>query len=76
VRRLEKRVHLYDREVHDFVFMRDPEIVRCLEPPSPAPAPDPSTPAGELVAPTPDEPPGEASTSAPVTPTLVLPTTF
>lgn len=29
VRRLEKRVHLYDREVHDFVFMRDPEIMKC-----------------------------------------------
>ena len=32
VRSLEKRVHLYDREVHDFVFMRDPAIVRCLDP--------------------------------------------
>ncbi|MDB4961516.1 MAG: hypothetical protein JWP01_1515 [Myxococcales bacterium] len=31
VRRLEKRVHLYNREVHDFVFMRDPAIVRCLD---------------------------------------------
>jgi hypothetical protein len=30
VRRLEPRVHSYDREVHDFVFMRDPEIMRCL----------------------------------------------
>jgi len=30
VRSLEKRVHLYDRNVHDFVFMRDPAIVRCL----------------------------------------------
>jgi hypothetical protein len=30
VRRLEPRIHAYDREVHDFVFMRDPEIVRCL----------------------------------------------
>ena len=31
VRRLEKRVNVYDREVHDFVFMRDPEILKCLE---------------------------------------------
>jgi hypothetical protein len=31
VRRLERRVQLYDPEVHDFVFMRDPEIVRCLD---------------------------------------------
>ena len=23
-------MNLYDREVHDFVFMRDPAIVRCL----------------------------------------------
>ena len=37
VRRLEKRVDVYNREVHDFVFMRDPEIVRCLEA-SPSPA--------------------------------------
>lgn len=52
VRRLERRVNLYDREVHDFVFMRDPEIVRCLEgeaaPPAPAPVPTPA------VAPAPD----------------------
>jgi hypothetical protein len=37
VRRLEKRVNVYNREVHDFVFMRDPEIVKCLEAPAPAP---------------------------------------
>lgn len=30
VRRLERKVRHYDRDVHDFVFMRDPEIVRCL----------------------------------------------
>ena len=30
VRRLEKRVNLYDREVHDFVFMRDSAILTCL----------------------------------------------
>jgi len=31
VRRLEIRVHTYDPEIHDFVFMRDAEIVRCLQ---------------------------------------------
>jgi hypothetical protein len=30
VRRLEVRVRTYDREVHDFVFMRDPEILKCM----------------------------------------------
>lgn len=37
VRRLEKRVNVYNREVHDFVFMRDPEILRCLETPAASP---------------------------------------
>jgi hypothetical protein len=32
VRRLEIKVRGYDREVHDFVFMRDPEILKCLSP--------------------------------------------
>lgn len=31
VRRLEKRVNVYDREVHDFVFMRDAAILKCLD---------------------------------------------
>lgn len=35
VRRLEVKVRGYDREVHDFVFMRDPEIVKCLTPTPP-----------------------------------------
>ncbi|HET9623847.1 MAG TPA: hypothetical protein VFP84_20890 [Kofleriaceae bacterium] len=30
VRQLEPRVRGYDAEVHDLVFMRDPEIARCL----------------------------------------------
>lgn len=51
VRRLEKRVDTYDRYVHDFVFLRDPEILRCLE--APVPAADPGSPP----APTPDPPP-------------------
>lgn len=33
VRRLEARVRRYDPEVHDFVFLRDPEILRCLQSP-------------------------------------------
>jgi hypothetical protein len=49
VRRLELRVNLYNREIHDFVFMKDPEIVKCLEAPAaapdqtPEPAPEPPT---------------------------------
>jgi len=39
VRRLEIRVRTYDAEVHDFVFMRDPEILKCLSEPVQAPAP-------------------------------------
>lgn len=46
VRRLEKRVNLYNREVHDFVFMKDPEILKCLEAPPPAPSEVPE-PAAE-----------------------------
>lgn len=30
VRRVEKRVSFYDRELHDFVFMRDEAIARCM----------------------------------------------
>jgi hypothetical protein len=33
VRRLEVRVRTYDPEIHDFVFLRDPEIARCLSAP-------------------------------------------
>jgi len=47
VRRLEKRVNLYNREVHDFVFMKDPEILRCLE----EVAPPPGAPASAAVPP-------------------------
>ena len=34
VRRLEVKVAGYDAEVHDLVFMRDPEIVKCLSAPA------------------------------------------
>lgn len=50
VKRLEQRVRTYDPELHDFVFMRDPEIVKCLTAPAPAPAPEPE-PVPEAAAP-------------------------
>ena len=58
VRRLEARVQKYDREIHDFVLMKDPEIVKCLwaptaTPPVPGPAlaPAPPPPPAPAVAP-------------------------
>jgi hypothetical protein len=33
VRRLEVRIRDYDPDIHDFVFLRDPEIARCLPAP-------------------------------------------
>lgn len=36
-RKFEPRVRVYDPNYHDFVFMRDPEILRCL---GHAPAPE------------------------------------
>ncbi|MBS1121494.1 MAG: hypothetical protein H6Q90_3722 [Deltaproteobacteria bacterium] len=44
VRRLEIRVRTYDPELHDFVFLRDPEIAKCLAGPPPELAPVPSVP--------------------------------
>lgn len=35
VRKFEPRVRVYDANYHDFVFMRDPEILRCLDQPRP-----------------------------------------
>jgi hypothetical protein len=32
VRKFEPRVRVYDSNYHDFVFMKDPEILRCLSP--------------------------------------------
>jgi hypothetical protein len=46
VRRVEKRVNFYDRELHDFVFMRDEEIARCMTTPIEAPL-DPADPIAE-----------------------------
>jgi hypothetical protein len=39
VRKFEPRVRVYDSEYHDFVFMKDPEILRCLSPAPIEPAP-------------------------------------
>jgi hypothetical protein len=36
VRRLEPRIRAYDPEVHDFVLLADPEVLRCLQPAEPA----------------------------------------
>jgi hypothetical protein len=59
VRRSERRVHKYDGELHDLVFMRDAEILRCLTAP-----PDGETPKPDGAAPvTPPEPPPEPSPS-------------
>jgi hypothetical protein len=61
VRRLERRVQRYDRVVHDFVFMKDPEILKCLAAP-PAEAP----PSEALSIEPPPAPPTDASpTDAP-----------
>lgn len=43
VRRLEQRVRLYDPEVHDFVFMRDPEIQKCYAAVGPSTSPPTSS---------------------------------
>jgi hypothetical protein len=58
VRHIETRVRVYDREFHDFVFMRDPEIVKCMSLPSGVtkpvePVPEEPSQAVE----TPDDPP-------------------
>jgi hypothetical protein len=42
VQRIEIRVRDYDREIHDFVFMRDPEIAKCMTDGEPVPASVPS----------------------------------
>ncbi len=57
VRRLERRVQRYDRVVHDFVFMKDPEILKCLATPADAPPAEPT--------PTPDAPPAELAPAEP-----------
>lgn len=73
VRKYERRVHLYDPEVHDFVFMRDPEILRCLdtslgEAPPPASEPSDALPVvpRTLVNDPPSVPPAPVPTPPPV----------
>lgn len=79
VRRLEKRVNVYDRVVHDFVFMRDVAILTCLggappgleagaaeEASSPLPLTDSTAaPGGDPANPPPPLPPAEATPPAP-----------
>nr|MBA3456620.1 hypothetical protein [Deltaproteobacteria bacterium] len=60
VRRLEKRVNVYDREVHDFVFMRDAAILKCL-----GVTPALETEATAPTSPLPLTPPGETDTPSP-----------
>lgn len=45
VRRLEVRVQKYDRDVHDGMFMKDTEILKCLNAPPAAPAPETEAPS-------------------------------
>jgi hypothetical protein len=54
VRRVEKRVNFYDRELHDFVFMRDEAIAKCMTALS---VPTEAPPFEPLVPPAVDEPP-------------------
>jgi len=65
VRRLEPRVQQYDRVFHDLVFMKDPEILKCLRTPDPAESP-PGSPQAESPPGSPAEspPPGSPSPSS------------
>jgi hypothetical protein len=54
VRHIETRVRVYDRDFHDFVFMRDSEIQKCLAAPPAEPEPNVPTPL-----PKPEAPPVE-----------------
>lgn len=47
VKKFEPRVKIYDASYHDDVFMRDPDIRRCLAPPVPALVEEPAIPAPE-----------------------------
>lgn len=68
VRRLEVRVQKYDRDVHDGMFMKDPEILKCLTAPPDAPPPETEAPAPDAPgSDTPDAP--DAPAPAPDVPT-------
>ncbi|HSK04878.1 MAG TPA: hypothetical protein VK932_26695 [Kofleriaceae bacterium] len=60
VRRLERRVHRYDRVVHDFVFMKDPEILKCLATPPGAPPSEALPSAAPSDSPPSDSPPADS----------------
>lgn len=66
VRRLEARVHRYDAAVHDVIFMRDPEILRCLGQPAPESGLFPSEQPGP-----PDPTPVVRPDPTPIVPPLV-----
>ncbi len=81
VRRLEKRVNVYDREVHDFVFMRDLAILKCLGGATfglePGAAEFPASPLALPVADAPldaNSTPADPADPAPPPPTLPPPT--
>jgi len=64
VRRLEPRVQQYDRVFHDLVFMKDPEIVKCLRTPDPAESPPGSPAESQPGSPAESPPPGSPSPSS------------
>ncbi len=65
VRRVEKRVSFYDRELHDFVFMRDEEIAKCMN--------APLAPLGPVEHTTPVEPEPIESPSPDLAPPVLAP---
>ena len=69
VRRVEKRVFVYDRELHDFVFLRDEAIAACM---SAANAPTPPEATGNALplAPTAIDPAGDQPPSTIPPPTI------
>lgn len=74
VRRLEKRVNVYDREVHDFVFMRDAAILQCLGGATPGLEPGAAEPpSSPLPLTDPDAPPAANSPADPANPPPALP---
>jgi hypothetical protein len=72
VRRVEKRVHFYDRAFHDVVFMRDEAIAKCMsstsDPVDPAATHDSTDPTS------PDSTDDPAPDDAPAPPTIAPPT--
>jgi hypothetical protein len=67
VRRLELRVQKYDRVIHDGVFLKDPEILKCLAAPG-APAAPGSPVPGSPASDSPESLPPDAPPSSPPSP--------